>query len=99
MKKSIDAFFSFLKGSEGRFKFAGAEMKNLSQEIDRISNQMDLLQTRLRREAIDSERMRNILKKGTELIDSLRFFVTQKGKGRKTHACLCDGKPKINRIE
>lgn len=80
LKKSLDTFFSFLKREDGRFQLHDAERESLSQEVDRLSNQMDLLLTRLRGEAVESETLGNILRRGTELIDSLTFLISQKEK-------------------
>jgi ATP-dependent DNA helicase DinG len=78
LKKSLDAFYSFLQGGDGRYGFSDRDQESLEERMSGIFNQMDLLQNWLKRETTDPERLDQMLRRGKELIDSLRFLIAQK---------------------
>ncbi len=101
VRESLDAFFSFFEGRDGRFRFPDRGRKSPEEGMSDIFHQMDLLHRRLKREACDSERLDQTLQRGRELIDSLRFINAQseeryayyyetKGKNSTLHASPID---------
>lgn len=80
LRESLDDFFSFFQGGEGRFRFSDMDWGSLEEGVSRISNQIDLLHKWLIREVMNSDKLDPMLKRGRELIDTLRFLITQKEK-------------------